>query len=146
MDWSKVDLEDLRYAKSLLENPGLAAKITNLIGIPIEKALGVLPRKASALISAATKKSLEKALHFALVTMDDRPRLDSRNMIHKLAVAATGAGGGAFGLPALMVELPVSTLIILRSIADIARSEGERIKTPEVKFACLEVFAMGGRS
>jgi EcsC protein family len=72
--------------------------------------------------------------------------LDSRNTIHKLAVAATGAGGGAFGLPALTVELPVSTLIILRSIADIARSEGERIKTPEAKFACLEVFAMGGRS
>jgi EcsC protein family len=146
MDLSKVDLEDLRYARSLLENPGLTAKITSLIGIPIEKALGLLPRKASALINAATKKSLEKALHFALVTMDDRPRLDSRNTIHKLAVAATGAGGGAFGLPALTVELPVSTLIILRSIADIARSEGERIKTPEAKFACLEVFAMGGRS
>ena len=33
---------------------------------------------------------------------------------------------------------------MLRSIADIARSEGEVIDTPEAKFACLEVFALGG--
>ena len=47
------------------------------------------------------------------------------------------------GLP---VELPLSTTIMLRSIADIARSEGERLRTPGAKLACLEVFALGGRS
>lgn len=35
---------------------------------------------------------------------------------------------------------------MLRSIADIARSEGERLRTPEAKLACLEVLALGGRS
>ena len=40
----------------------------------------------------------------------------------------------------------MSTTIMLRSIADIARSEGERLRTPEAKLACLEVFARGGRS
>ena len=35
---------------------------------------------------------------------------------------------------------------MLRSIADIARSEGERLGTPGAKLACLEVFALGGRS
>ena len=39
--------------------------------------------------------------------------------------AASGAAGGAFGLASLPVELPVSTTIMLRSIADIARAEGE---------------------
>ncbi len=67
-------------------------------------------------------------------------------MAHKLLVAAAGAGAGALGLPALAVELPVSTTIMLRSIAEIARSEGEQLKTPETKLACLEVFALGGRS
>jgi len=42
--------------------------------------------------------------------------------------------------------LPVSTVLMLRSIADIARSEGEDIKSIETKLACLEVFALGGRS
>jgi hypothetical protein len=43
---------------------------------------------------------------------------------------ATGrdTGGGSFGLPALTIELPVTTTIMLRSIVDIARSEGEQIR------------------
>jgi hypothetical protein len=57
---------------------------------------------------------------------------------------ATGAGGGSLGLPALAVELPVTTTIMLRSIADIARSEGEPVSQLETKLACLEVFALGG--
>jgi hypothetical protein len=63
-----------------------------------------------------------------------------------MLVAATGAAGGAFGLPALLVELPVSTTIMLRSIVDVARSQGERIRELETKLACLEVFALGGPS
>jgi hypothetical protein len=35
---------------------------------------------------------------------------------------------------------------MLRSIADIARSEGEDLRAAESKLACLEVFALGGRS
>ena len=35
---------------------------------------------------------------------------------------------------------------MLRSIADIARSEGEDLADPEAALACLEVFALGGRS
>ena len=48
-------------------------------------------------------------------------------------------------LAALPVELPVSTTIMLRSIADIARSEGEDLSDPETALACVEVFALGGR-
>jgi hypothetical protein len=143
---SGQDLDDLRYAKALLEHPGLAVKLTNLVGIPVEKVIEFLPHKASTVIDKATKRALEKALHFALMTVRDRYKTRSSDMAHKIAVAATGAGGGAFGFPALAVELPVSTAIMLRSIADIARSEGERVKTPEARLACLEVFALGGRS
>lgn len=146
MGLSKDDLDDLHYAKSLLENSSLAIKITNLIGIPIEEALKRLPKKASDIINHATKKSLNGALHFAVMTLDECHRKQSANKIHKMFVVATGAGRGAFGLLALLMELPVSTTIMLRSIADIDRSEGEQIKTPEGKLACLEVFALGGRS
>jgi hypothetical protein len=44
------------------------------------------------------------------------------------------------------MELPISTTIMLRSIADIARSEGETISEIGCKMACLEVFALGGPS
>ena len=57
-----------------------------------------------------------------------------------------GGVGGAFGIAALPFELPVTTTIIMRSIADIARSEGEDLSEAASRFACLEVFAMGGPS
>ena len=146
MKLSYEDQEALRYAKALLENPGLAAKITGLIGMPIEKALQLLPGKWAQVVNEATRRSLETALQAALLTLDDKPQPNSWEFLHKLAVAATGAGGGAFGLLGLPVELPLSTTIMLRSIADIARSEGERLRTPDAKLACLEVFALGGPS
>jgi hypothetical protein len=146
MDLSPEDSEALRQAKSLLEHSSLAVKITSIIGIPIEKGLALLPTKWSEVVNSATRIALEQALNVALLTVDDTGTRTSSNRVHKLAVAASGAAGGLFGLPALAIELPVSTTVMLRSIADIARSEGERLATPEAKLACLEVFAFGGPS
>ena len=140
------DGEALRQAKSLLEHRSLAVKITDIIGIPIEKGFALLPATWSEVVSYATRAALEQALDVALLTVNDTGTRASSNRLHKLAVAASGAAGGLFGLPALAVELPVSTTVILRSIADIARSEGERLTSPEAKLACLEVFAFGGLS
>lgn len=133
-------------AKDLLEHPGLAARLTGMIGMPIEKALDLLPEKWSDAVGLATRKSLEAALGVALTTLDDRPKARSWDIGHKIAVAVTGAGGGAFGLAGLPVELPISTTLMLRSIADVARSEGERLGSPEARLACLEVFALGGNT
>jgi len=146
MALSKDDLDDLLYAKSLLEHPSLAVKISNRLGAPIEKGFELLPARWNKVVQRVTKESLQAALTFALITMGDKKIRVSSEGVHKLLVAAAGAGGGAFGLPALALELPVSTTIMLRSIADIARSEGESIKLPESKLACLEVFALGGTS
>jgi hypothetical protein len=145
MRLNKDDLDDLRYAKTLLETPSLAARISNLLGMPIERGFDHLPSKWRGVVQMATEKSLNKALNFAIRTMNDRTRPASSDKAHKMLVFATGAGGGSFGLPALTIELPVTTTIMLRSIADIARSEGEQIRLLETKIACLEVFALGGK-
>ena len=143
MEMTSEDIEDLKYAKHLLENPGLAAKITNLLGTSIEKAFDLLPAKWSKTVQSATRAALEDALKIAVSTMKDKAGHESSEILHKCIVAASGAAGGAFGLAALTVELPLSTAVILRSIADIARSEGERVREPEAQLACLEVFALG---
>lgn len=139
-----TDLNDLRKAKILLENPGIAAKITNLLGTPIEKGFELLPDNWNVKIGDITRAALSKAIHAAVLTMKDAPGEKASNLWHKLAVAATGGIGGFWGLPALAIELPISTTIMLRSIADIARSEDERIITVAAKIACIEVFALGG--
>lgn len=56
--------------------------------------------------------------------MQNEPKAAS-GLLRKALVATSGAVGGSFGLAALPIELPVSTIIMLRSIGDIARSEGE---------------------
>jgi hypothetical protein len=139
------DLRALRDAVRLLEHPGLPARLAGLVGKPIDLLTMALPPGATQAISAATQKGLEAALKVAVVTMKDKPAEGSR-LLHKSLAVASGAFGGAFGLATLPVELPVSTIIMMRSIADIARSEGEHVNDPGTALACLEVFALGGGS
>ena len=146
MTLSSPEIEDLRTAKLLLETPGLAAKISNLVGSPIEKGFALLPKKWNRVVNDATRKSIETALDVALWTMDHSQAESPSNWWHKLAVGTTGAAGGAFGLAALTIELPISTTIMLRSIADIARSQGENLKMPDARLECVQVLAFGGRS
>jgi hypothetical protein len=145
MEIAQKDLEELIHAKDLLENISLAAKIAGAIGRPVEIGIDALPFKVSDMVGEATKAALHRALDLALKTMHGGWR-PSSDLFHKIAVFAAGAGGGALGLAGLPVELPVSTTIMLRSIADVARSQGEDIHVPEAKLACMEVFALGGRA
>ncbi len=141
---SEQDIKELQIAKHLLENPGVAAKITSVIGTPIEKAIRLLPDNWNKNIGEVTKTALIKASNAVVFTMKDVPGESASNRWHKLGVAVSGGVGGFFGLAALAVELPISTSIMLRSIADIARSEGESISSMDAKLACMEVFALGG--
>ncbi|MGO9847731.1 MAG: EcsC family protein [Methylocella sp.] len=137
------DLAALRRAVQLLEHPGLAARLTNMVGKPVELIGDVLPASASHVIATATSKGLEAALKVALRTMQRTPHAGSQ-LLHKALATASGAAGGAFGLATLPIELAVSTIIMLRSIADIARSEGEDLSEPEAALSCVQVFALGG--
>jgi hypothetical protein len=96
-------------------------------------------------IAHVSEIALRGALRLALRTLDLNASAKPANRAHRLAAAASGAVGGALGLAALPFELPISTTILLRSIAEIARQEGEDLSAPEAAFACVEVFALGGQ-
>jgi len=106
----------------------------------------MLPEKWSKTVNSAVHRSLTRALEVAVRSLTKREEPDARERFHRTMVTATGAAGGALGLTGLVVELPISTTLMLRSIADIARSEGEDIDEIDTQLACLEVFAFGGRS
>jgi EcsC protein family len=149
---SDEDLKALKRAKHQLESPALTMKLASIVGAPIEKLLSRIPAFANEKITDATEVALRKCLSIALRTLGrrdaaplivpDRPS----NLLHKFAVATTGAAGGAFGLFALPVELPVTTTLMFRSICDIARSEGEDLTSIETQLQCLTVLGMGGTS
>lgn len=146
MEFSQTDRNDLARARELLENPSLPARITNLLGTPIERGFAMLPAGWANTVASAARTSLSRALDVAIHTLGDTHKGASSDVLHRVLVASTGAVGGAFGMAALAVELPVSTTIMLRSIATIARSEGEYLQDIETRLACLEVFALGSRA
>lgn len=140
------DYKDLKQAVGLLESPSLAARLSGLIGSPIESAVKALPHSVSKKINGAVAAALHSSANAALWSLDNSPKTPASTRWHKVYAATSGAIGGAFGFAALFVELPVSTTIMMRSVADVARSEGFDLGDFATKQACIEVFAMGGNS
>lgn len=140
------DWRDLQRAVELLESPTLTAKMANLIGSPLEFAVKRLPDSVSRRIHGAVEAALFKSAQAALWSMDNTPGKAASTRWHKLAAATSGAVGGALGFTTLFIELPVSTTIMMRSVADVARSEGFDLREMSTRHACLEVFALGGNS
>ena len=139
----QADLAVLARAAQQLESSSIATSISHVIGMPIEKAMSALPGHWSNIVSRITKKALGKALDAALYSLK-RKSTSPANKIHTTLVGLSGAVGGSFGIAALAIELPVSATIMLRSIADIARSHGEDLEELDSRMACLAVFALSG--
>jgi EcsC protein family len=137
---------ELADAKALLERPRIGIQVVDLLGIPIERGFAHLPDQWQQRIHSITRGALEKAVDVALSTLDATQIRPASAWLHTLAATGAGAASGAMGLGALAVELPVTTTVMLRSIADIARAEGEDLSTTDARLACLAVFALGGRS
>lgn len=140
---SDNDLALLTGAVMQLERPGLAGRLAEVIGAPVEHLLGRLPNSIQTQMSHITEEALTTALNVATRTLDDEKVKAPWKLTHKVAATISGVAGGMFGAPALVAELPITTVIILRSIADIARSKGENLNDPAARLACIEVFALG---
>lgn len=138
------DRDALRKAVEILEGPSLTARLSELAGKPIQMIGNVLPARASEIISQATSMALRQALTQVLKTVP-RNNPDPQTRGHRILASVSGAIGGAFGMAAIPIELPISTTIMLRAIARIAQSEGEDLNDPAAALACLEVFALGGQ-
>lgn len=139
----QADFVALVQAAQSLESMSLATRMSQLVGMPIEKVMASLPGHWSFIVTRITKLALKKALDMALFSLNSAPK-EPANKMHKFFASLSGALGGSFGITALAIELPVSATIMLRSIADIARSEGEDLEDMDTKMACLTVFALSG--
>ncbi len=153
MELSSADRDALADAVQRLEQHGLAGRVTALAGKPAGLVAWALPGPAAAMVAKAAERALARALEVALFSLRGGwfargwfagGRFAGGRVAHSALASASGAVGGAFGLAALAIELPISTTIMLRAIAAIAREEGEDLADPRTGLACLEVFALGG--
>ncbi len=145
---SPRDLADLARATEALENPGLGIRLADRVGAPIDALVRRLPDRARRLLSSGTRTALERCLELALRTVPrgGAPAPGAADWLHRSAVGVTGALGGAAGLPGLLVELPLSTALMLRAIAEHARAQGEDLSRASTRLECLSVFAYGSPS
>jgi hypothetical protein len=138
------DRDELRVARLRLEQPSVAARLAALLGMPIEHALHLLPAGWDERLRVVLHGSVARSLQLALGSLNVGS-LPAGRRIHMVLGAASGAVAGAFGIPALLLELPVSTTIMLRGIAAVAAQQGEDLRTPVARAECIKVFALGGR-
>ena len=148
---SPEDRAALSEAVRLLEYESFTARLTYALGRGVSNVGAFMPDAARRMASKAASLALDRAMGIAIASLDPTmqepgERAPARTRFHKSLVTASGAAGGAFGLAALPMELPFSTILVLRAIADVARAEGEDLSQPEAAIACMEVFALGGRT
>jgi len=145
-----TELAELKDAYARLENPSLAIRMSSALGMPVEAVTREIGRRAPDALVEAVSSSTHKALDFVLQnsmkSIGSAEGAQARPRLHTAAAMTTGAVAGFFGIEALLVELPLTTGIMFRSIADIARAEGESPDDPETVINCMQVFAMGSGS
>jgi hypothetical protein len=137
------DAAELRKAVRLLENQGFVRLLNNVAGLPTDKALALVPRRMKNKLDKVVSGAVRQGLQFAVSSIDADDRRPPRNRLSTLFTGVTGGLSGFFGAGGLAAELPVTTTLILRSIADIARSQGEDLSSAPARLACLEVLALG---
>lgn len=138
--------KELRWSYQNLEHPSFAARLSDVLASPFEEVMALIPKKWKKRLDQGVEANIHRTLYVAMLSMSGIERCHSSNWTHKFLAAGTGAVGGFFGPLAVLVELPMTTTLMIRSIADIARSEGEDLSRPESRIACAQVFALGGRT
>jgi hypothetical protein len=145
----------IQEAASFLEKPSALVKATDWLGKPLDKLQNCLPEPLQQLVKQALNHALKSALQAAIKTLpttltsqarswDDAHELTRRiAWRHTAAVTTTGAIGGVLGTAALLVELPLTTSLILRSISSMAQEWGHDLRQPDVQLQCLYVFTLG---
>ena len=143
---TSVHLQELCAAIEYLETQNFAARLADYAGQPVNVLIKYMPRTVNRGLLDIVQNALFKCLELAITSLEDEDVLETSDWRSKVLTGLSGGIGGFFGVVALPIELPVTTTLMFRSIAEIAHAEGEDMKSLEALLACLEVFALGGRS
>jgi hypothetical protein len=137
---------ELEAAVNLLEHPHFAALLAEYAGQPVNAIVEYLPGGFNRRLRGTVRRAIFRCLEIAIESLDDDATVSGPDWLNKVMIGLAGGVGGFFGMVALPVELPLTTALMLRAIAEIARAEGEDLSRMETRLACLEVFALGVRN
>jgi hypothetical protein len=136
------DYKALQHAVTLMNSPSLTSKLADMIGTPVEAVLGKLSKSNREKVGQVVTNALHKAADAALWTMEDKPGSSASTVMHKIGAAASGALGGFFGFSTVLIEVPFAITIMMRAVADVARSEGFSLADFQTRAECVQIFGM----
>lgn len=152
-----ITLDELRAVAALYDDAdGLLIRLATWAGERVESAAGKLPDAWQARIAEATDLALRQSYDFAFSTQGDPAAASASSALsrvlawaegetwHVIATGVTGALGGLGGIATTLIDLPVTTTLILRSIQQIASGYGEDLADPAVRAQCVAVFGLAG--
>jgi hypothetical protein len=139
-----VHHRELCIAIDQLERQHFVARLADYAGQPLNTLIDILPGGLNRRLQGAVQSAIFKCLEVAIESLDD-DALGRSNWLNNVVTGMAGGVGGFFGMAALPIELPITTALMLRAIAEIARAEGEDLTRIETRLACIEVFALGAR-
>jgi hypothetical protein len=142
---SPAHRQALARAHALLENQSFAWRIADYAGQPIDRVIGMMPKVATKGLNLAVEAAILNCLKIAISSIEPTARYAPAKELASLLAGLSGGVSGFFGFAALPFELPVTTTLMLRAIAETARYNGENLRTLRARLACLEVFALGAR-
>src|SRR5580704_10536643 len=135
--------QTLRRAILNLEDQNFASQLADYAGRPIDRVMRLMPKAASSRINKAVEAAILNCLNVAITSIEPKSKAPPAHHANALLAGLSGGVSGFFGLAALPVELPLTTTLMLRAIADIARHHGEDLSTLEARLACVEVLGLG---
>jgi hypothetical protein len=151
-----IDKDEQRFINTafrFLDRPSFLIRAANAVGRPLELVMRTLPARHQEIIHSASESALKKGLLVVTKTVSEPLALQSfessENTSRKLgrwhsaASFGVGAAGGFFGIISLPLELPVTTAIMLRSIAATAAEFGMDLRDPQVQLECLYILSLG---
>jgi hypothetical protein len=138
-----VHRKALERAVFLLEKPNFAARVAEYAGQPVDHVLRMMPKAANAGLNRAIEAAILNCLKVAIKSIKSTSNRTPSLQRASLLAGLSGGVSGFFGGAALPIELPVTTTLMLRAIADLARHNGEDLSNLKARLACIEVFALG---
>jgi hypothetical protein len=140
---SQPHLAALRRAYLQLEKQSFATKLADYAGQPVDRVMRTIPRVATRRLNRAIEVAMLRALDLAIRSIDLTATRPPANKAAAFAAGINGGLSGFFGAAALPLELPFTTTLMLRAVADTARHYGEDLSRLESRLACVEVFGLG---
>lgn len=136
-------LQQLARAQELLASSSFAARMSDYAGAPLQGALKLASPTLRKGVDQAIERAILACLKLAIRSLKNIPRRRPQTRLASTWAGVAGGFAGLFGAVALPVELPLTTILMLRAIADIAKHYGEDLDKMEARLACVEVFAYG---